>query len=122
MVFLEHLAVRDGPDVVFALRVHEVDGEIPVPAVLLYELEVGVGVVAHARAGVAVGGVRLADRAAYLVYHRLPELGRHVVLVALLAGVDFHGDLAGQLHAEGVVHLHDRLGCESSGEINLRFH
>ena len=119
VVFLEHLAVRDGPDEVRSLYVHEVNGEVPVPAVLLYELEVGVRVVAHARAGVAVGGVRLADRAAYLVYHGLPELGRHVVLVALLAGVDLNGDLAGQLYAEGIVHLHDRLAREFAGEIYL---
>ena len=67
----------------------------------LQELEVLVGVVALA----LVSGVALHHRAAHVVDDGLPELGVEIVLVALLAGVDLGGHLAGEGHPQGVVEL-----------------
>ena len=44
------------------------------------------------------------------------------VLVALLAGVQLHGDLARQFAAHGTVKRHDLLGRDLTGEIYLSFH
>ena len=122
VVLLQDFPVGDGPHHIGALGVQQVHGEVLVPAVLLYELEVGFRIVPHAAGGVAVSGVALHDGAPYRLYHGPPKLWAEEILVALLPGVDFDGHLAGQLHAQGAVQLHHFFGGQFSCKKHLCWH
>ena len=121
-VLLEHLAVGDVPHDVGTLGVHQVDGEVFAPAVVLDQLPVGLGMVAHAAIGVAIGGVALHDRAVDRLDHRLPELGAQEILVSLFAGVQLDRDLAGELQPQQAVQLHHLFRADFAGKVYFRSH
>ena len=98
-VFPEHLAVGDVQLHVRTFGVHQIDGKIAAPAVVLDQLAV-------LRRGVAlalVGGVALDDRAADALDHRSPELGLQKVLIALLARMELDCYPAGKLPAQRLI-------------------
>ena len=117
-VLLNTPAVRNGKLQIGALGIENVHVEIRAPAVLDHRAAVLLGGVALA----LVGGVALDHRAMHGLDHRPPEVGTQKVLVALLAGVQLHGDLARQFAAHGTVKRHDLLGRDLAGEIYLSFH
>ena len=120
-VGFQHLPARDGQHVVGPLGVHQVHVE-GVPAMELQQLQVGCRMVPDAHVEIAVGGVALHHGALDLLHHGSPEIGMEEVLVALLAGVDLHGHLAGEVDPQGVVELHHLLGGDLLREKNLRLH
>ena len=99
------------------LGVKNIHVEVRAPAVLDHRAAVLLGGVALA----LVGGVALDHRAMHGLDHRPPEVGTQKVLVALLAGVQLHGDLARQFAAHGTVKRHDLLGRDLTGEAYLAF-
>ena len=117
-VLLNAPAVRNGKLQIGALGIENVHVEIRAPAVLDHRAAVLLGGVALA----LVGGVALNHRAMHGLDHRPPEVGTQKVLVALLTGVQLHGDLARQLAAHGAVKRHDLLGRDLTGEAYLSFH
>ena len=84
---------------------------------ILHELHVLVGGIPLA----AVGGVALNDGAVDGINHGLHEFGPKEVLVALLAGVDLYGHLAGQCLAQSLIHPNNIFRRNGLGEINLCF-
>ena len=86
-VLLDLLAVGEVEDEVGAFAIHQVDIEAFGPFVFVEELAVFGGGVA----GAGVGGVALDDGAVDMLNELLDVLGAEVVLVALLAGVEFDG-------------------------------
>ena len=121
-VLFQNLAVWDRPNHIRPLGVHQIHIKILGPAVLLQKLEVGLGIVPHPGAGIAIGSVALHDGAADLLHHGLPEFRVQEVLVALFTGVDLHRHLAGQRNAQGVIQLHNILRGNFWGKINFCFH
>ena len=121
-VLFQNLAVWDRPNHIRPLGVHQIHIKILGPAVLLQKLEVGLGIVPHPGAGIAIGSVALHDGAADLLHHGLPEFRVQEVLVALFTGVDLHRHLAGQRNAQGVIQLHNILRGNFCGKINFCFH
>ena len=101
-----------------ALGIQQVHMEMLAPAVLFQGSQVLLGGVP----GAFVGSVALHHRAGNGFDHGLPEVRPQEILVAFLAGVQLHGDLAGQGDAQGLVKLHDLLGGQGAGEINLGWH
>ena len=110
--------VRNGKLQIGALGIENVHVEIRAPAVLDHRAAVLLGGVALA----LVGGVALDHRAMHGLDHRPPEVGTQKVLVALLTGVQLHGDLSRQLAAHSTVKRHDLLGRDLTGEIYLSLH
>ncbi len=82
----------------------------------------GLRVVPDAAGRVAVGGVALHDGAADRLHHGPPELRAQEVLVALLAGVDLHRHLAGQLDPQGAVQLNHLFRGDLPCKIDLCSH
>ena len=117
-ILLDALAVRNGKLDVRTLGVENVHIEELAPAVLDHRAAVGLGRVALA----GIGRVALDDGAVHRFDHRLPEFRGQKVLIARLAGVDLDGDPAGKLPAKRPVELHDLLGCDIFGKINLCLH
>lgn len=103
---------------VWALGVQQVNVKMLAPAVLFEGSQVLLGGVP----GAFVGGVAFYHRAGNGFDHGLPEVRPQEILVAFLAGVQLHGNLAGQGDAQSPVKLHDLLGSQRTGEINLGWH
>lgn len=72
-------------------------------------------------AGAGVGGVTLHDGAVDMLNELLDVFGAEVVLVALLAGVEFDGGWGWQGELEGVVDFDEAGGGNVRGEINFGF-
>ena len=71
--------------------------------------------------GDGVGGVALHDGAVDVLNKLLDVFGAEVVLVALLAGVEFDGGWGWQGELEGVVDFDEAGGGNVRGEINFGF-
>ena len=109
-VLLDHLAAGNEQLQVGAFAVHDVHVEMLCPAVFAHQLLVAFGYIARAR----IGGVALHDGAFHMVDHRLPEVRAEEVLIALLAGVELHGHLAGQVNAQQLIHFQHLFRCDGS--------
>ena len=72
-------------------------------------------------AGAGVGGVALHDGAVDVLNELLDVFGAEVVLVALLAGVEFDGGWGWQGELEGVVDFDEAGGGNVRGEIDFGF-
>ena len=116
-VLLDLLAVGDVKDEVGAVAVQEVNSEVFGPFVVAEKLAVFGGGVA----GAGIGGVALHDGAVDMLNELLDVFGAEVVLVALLAGVEFDGGLSWQGELEGVVDFDEAGGGNVRGEIDFGF-
>lgn len=116
-VLLDLLAVGDVKDEVGAVAVQEVNGEVFGPFVFAKQLAVFGGGVT----GAGVGGVTLHDGAVDMLNELLDVFGAEVVLVALLAGVEFDGGWGWQGELEGVVDFDEAGGGNVRSEINFGF-
>ena len=116
-VLLDLLAVGDVKDEVRAVAVQEVNGEVFGPFVFAEQLAVFGGGVA----GAGIGGVALHDGAVDMLNELLDVFGAEVVLVALLAGVEFDGGGGWQGELEGVVDFDETGGGNVRGEIDFGF-
>ena len=112
-------AVGNLPDHVRALGVHQVHSVHFAPAVLVQHPAVPLGMVPDADESVTVCGVALHDGAVDPVEHGLPEFGTHEVLVSLFAGMHLHGDFAGQLDAQQLIHFHNLVRADLTAEIDF---
>ena len=121
MVFLQDFSLRNGPYHVRALGIHQIHVKIFRPAVLLKQLLMGLRVIPHPAAGIAIGSVALHNRAANLFHHGLPKLRAQEILIALLAGVDLYRHLSRQLTPQRLVQPDNRLRGNLTGKINLCF-
>ena len=117
IILFDLLTVGDFQLQIGAFCIHDVHIEIVAPAMVLHELHVLVGGIPLA----AVGGVALYDGAVDGIDHGLHEFGPQEVLIALLAGVDLYGHLAGQRLAQSLIHPDDVFRRNGLGEINLCF-
>ena len=122
VVLLQDLAIGDGPHHVGTLGVHQVHVEVLGPAMLLQQLPVGLRMIPDTAGRITIGGIALHDGAVDLLYHGTPEFRTQEILVALLPGVDLHGHLAGQLHAQGTIQLHYFFRRDLPCEIDIRSH
>ncbi len=116
-VLLDLLAVGDVKDEVGAVAIQEVNGEVFGPFMVAKQLAVFGGGIA----GAGVGGVTLHDGAVDMLNELLDVFGAEVVLVALLAGVEFDGGGGWQGELEGVVDFDETGGGNVRGEIDFGF-
>ena len=117
-VFVNHFAARDRQLQVRALSVQQVNGKVPVPAVVFQQSQVlGGGV-----PGTFIGGVALDHRAADIIDDLLPEVRTEEILISLFTGVNLHGHLAGQFLANQLVQPQNGVRGNGAGKINRRFH
>ena len=122
IVFLQDLAVRDGPDHIRTFRVHQVNSEDLVPAVILDQCQMLRCMVPYAAEGIAIGCIAFHDGAVHFLHHRLPEIRTQEVLVSFLAGMHLDRDFAGEVDPQQMIHLNYLFGSDLPGKINLRCH